>query len=173
MVLIRPSLKRYLLSAREAFMKIKTQFITAMILFAFLMVAVSLSAVFTNQRVQTATAQGNLAGNIAQGANELSYLANDYVIYRENQQVERWQTEFNSFSKDVASLNASTPEQQSLVNNIQANTQRLNDVFNSVVSVIGNSTGNTVDPALLPASSARVSPEPGAGIRCCPPVSDP
>jgi signal transduction histidine kinase len=123
-------------------MKIRTQFIIAVIMFAVLLAAISASAIYTGQKVESASAQETIAANIAQGANELSYLANDYVIYQENQQLERWQTRFSSFSKDVASLKVSDPEQQALASNIQANAQRMNDVFASVVSAFVNQSSD-------------------------------
>ncbi len=82
------------------------------------------------------------------------------MIYRESQQLERWQTRFASFSNDVARLEAGNPEQQALVRNIQANTQRLRDVFDSVVAAVGSpSTGQSraIDPAVLRVSWSRMA----------------
>ena len=141
-------------------MRIKTQFIITMLLFGVILAAISTSAIITNQRVESASEQENVTASIAQGASELSYLANDYVIYRESQQLERWQTRFTSFSSEVAKLNVNVPEQEELVRNIQANTQRLGDVFNSIVSAIGSSPqsqGGSIDPALLQVSWSRMA----------------
>ena len=67
-------------------MKIRTQFIATMVVFAIVLAAISASALVTSDRVNRAHEQGATADRIAQGASELSYLANDYVIYREDQQ---------------------------------------------------------------------------------------
>ncbi len=141
-------------------MRIRTQFIVNMLLFGAILAAISASAIITNQMMGRAHEQEDVAQNIAQGASQLSYLANDYVIYRESQQLERWQTRFASFSEDVARLQAQNPEQQALIRNIQANAQRLSEVFNSVVSTISSpsgSAGGDIDPALLRVSWSRIA----------------
>ena len=140
-------------------MRIRTQFFITMLLFGVVLTAIAASAIITNQRVETAREQERFASSIARGASELSYLANDYVIYRESQQLERWQTRFASFSNDVSSLRVADPEQQALVHNIQANTGRLEDVFNSVVAAVGNTSrqAGTIDPALLQVSWSRMA----------------
>src|SRR5512133_3278375 len=98
-------------------MRIRTQFVTTMLLFGVVLVVVSASAIITNQQVGEATEQEKIANSIAQGASELSYLSNDYLIYRESQQLSRWQSRFASFSADVAALRVANPEQQVLVRN--------------------------------------------------------
>ncbi len=141
-------------------MRIRTQLIVTMLLFGIVLAAISVSAIITNQRVEKANEQDKIAGSIVQGASELSYLSNDYVIYRESQQLERWQTRFASFSSDVARLQTDEPEQQALVRNIEANTRRLKDVFDSVVAAVGSSSqnqGETNDPALLRVSWSRIA----------------
>ena len=140
-------------------MRIRTQFFITMLLFGVVLAAIAASAIITNQRVETAREQERFASSIARGASELSYLANDYVIYRESQQLERWQTRFASFSNDVSSLRVADPEQQALVHDIQANTGRLEDVFNSVVAAVGNTSrqAGTIDPALLQVSWSRMA----------------
>ena len=100
------------------------------------------------------------ASSIAQGASELSYLSNDYLIYRENQQLTRWQTRFASFSSQVASLHVDKPEQQILVRNIQANELRLKQVFESVASAVGGPPQNrstTLNLAFLQVSWSRMA----------------
>ena len=79
-------------------MRIRTQFIITMLLFGIILVIIAASAIITHQQLEKASQQENLAANIAQGASELSYLSNDYLIYRESQQLKRWQSRFASFS---------------------------------------------------------------------------
>ena len=85
-------------------MRIRTQFIITMLLFGIILVVIAASAITTHQKIEETSQQENLAANIAQGASELSYLSNDYLIYRESQQLSRWQSRFASFSNQVASL---------------------------------------------------------------------
>jgi len=65
-------------------MKIRTQFIITMLLFGMILVVIAVSAIIANQRREKARKQEMIAADIAQGASELSYLANDYLIYRES-----------------------------------------------------------------------------------------
>jgi PAS domain S-box-containing protein len=141
-------------------MRIRTQLIVTTILFGIVLVAISVSAMVTNRLVKQASEQDQIAHDIAQGASELSYLANDYVIYRESQQLERWQTRFVSFSQDVGRLRGGDEEVQALIGSIQDNAQRLKDVFDSVVSVVGYPApgqANAIDPALLQVSWSRMA----------------
>jgi PAS domain S-box-containing protein len=141
-------------------MRIKTQFIVTMLLFGVILAAISVSAVVTNQLVKQANGQELLAQGIARGAGEMSYLANDYVIYGESQYRERWQNRFDSFSADVARLDADGAEPQALVRNIQANSRRLEEVFVSVVASVESlhqEQGGTVDLSLLQVSWSRMA----------------
>jgi len=131
-------------------MRIKTQFVLNTLLFGIILVFMTVSAIITNQQVETTREQESIAANIAQGASDLSYLANDYLIYRESQQLSRWQSRFVSFSALTSSLNVARPDQQVLVRNIQTNQKRLKEVFDSTVSAAGGSSANQkigLDPA--------------------------
>jgi PAS domain S-box-containing protein len=131
-----------------------------MLLFGIILVMMAVSAIITNQQTKKASQQEEIASSIAQGANELSYLGNDYLIYRESQQLKRWQSRFASFSSQVAGLRADRPEQQALVANIRANQGRLKEVFDSVVSAPGGPPQNrstTLDPAFLQVSWSRIA----------------
>lgn len=141
-------------------MKIRTQFILTTVLFGIILVIIAGSAVIAHQKIKRASEQEKIASSIAQGASELSYLANDYLIYRESQQLNRWRSKFASFSRQVASLNAGKSEQQTLVRNIQANDQRLKEVFESTVSAAGIRFPNqdvVLDPAFLQVSWSRMA----------------
>ncbi len=141
-------------------MRIRTQFIITMLLFGILVVIIATSAIITNQQIEKASEQEKIASSIAQGASELSYLSNDYLIYRESQQLKRWQSGFASFSNQVASLNVDKPEQQVLVRNIKTNEQRLKQVFDSVASAVGGPSQNrstALDLAFLQVSWSRMA----------------
>jgi PAS domain S-box-containing protein len=141
-------------------MKISTQFIMTMFIFGFILIGISMSVIITNIMAQNATEQEAIAFDIAQGANELNYLANDYMIHQENQQLERWNSRFASFTDEVAKLQTNTPEQQVLVRNIQANTARLKDVFDSVVGALEISSPqqqDVLDVVLLRVSWSRMA----------------
>jgi len=97
-----------------------------MLLFGMILAVLAASAIITHQKLEKTTQHEDLAANIAQGASELSYLSNDSLIYREGQQLSRWQSRFASLSNQVTSLNVEKPEQQVLVRNMKSNEQRLN-----------------------------------------------
>ncbi len=141
-------------------MRIRTQFIITMFLFGMVLVILAGSAIIIHRQVEETSEQEEMAGSIVQGANDLSYLSNDYLIYRERQQLRRWQSRLASFSSEVDSLRAERPEQQALIRNIQANTRRLKEVFDSVVSAIGNPPENqpvAVGSAFLQVSWSRLA----------------
>ena len=85
-------------------MRIKTQFIVTMLLFAIILVVAAASAIMTHRQVEKTGEQERIAAGIAQGASELGYLSNDYLIYRESQQLARWHSRFAAFSGQVAVL---------------------------------------------------------------------
>jgi PAS domain S-box-containing protein len=131
-----------------------------MLLFGIILVVLAASAIITQQKLEKTSQQEDLAANIAQGASELSYLSNDYLIYRESQQLTRWQSRFASFSNQVARLSVDKPEQQLLLRNIQANEQRLKQVFDSVASAVGGPSQNRstiLDLAFLQVSWSRMA----------------
>jgi PAS domain S-box-containing protein len=141
-------------------MKIRTQFIITMLLFGSILAVIAVSAIITHQKIEKANEQEKIASSLAQGASELSYLSNDYLIYRESQQLSRWQTRFASFSNQVAGLSVDKPEQQVLVRNIQANEQRLKQVFDSVTSTVGGPSQNratALDLGFLQVSWSRMA----------------
>ena len=75
----------------------------------------------TQQQTEQLNKQEELAKNIELEAGELSYLSNDYLLYHESQQVDRWEAKFSTFSNDLSNLSVDKPDQQVLVNNIKAN----------------------------------------------------
>ncbi len=141
-------------------MKLRTQFIVTMLLFGIILVVLAMSAIRTSQQVEKAGQQERIAAHIAQGASELSYLANDYLIYRESQQLKRWQSRFAAFSAEVASLRIDRPVQQALVANIQANKNRFKEVFDSASSALESPSRNlrsALDPAFFQVSWSRMA----------------
>jgi PAS domain S-box-containing protein len=138
-------------------MRIRTQFQVTMLLFGALLLVISASALLTRLQVKRAEQQEEIADSIAKGASELSYLSNDYVIYRESQQLARWRSRFALFSGNVSRLHAVGPEQQTLVSNMQPDLWRLKTVFDSIVSAIAQEQGEPVDPRFLQVSWSRIA----------------
>ncbi len=140
-------------------MKIRTQLIISTVFFVVALAIISASVVSTNQQVERLVKQEALAKNIELKAGELSYLSNDYLLYHESQQIDRWESKYSSLSDDVSNLTAGSPEQQVLVDNIKASRQRLKDIFGDIVSEIENepeNQPNTADPDFIQVSWSRM-----------------
>lgn len=114
------------------------------------MLIISASVVLTNEQVEQIINQEQIAENIQTGASNLGYLSNDYFLYQESSKLALWQSEFSTLSTDLSNLNPTSPEQQTIVNNVQTDLQLLNTVFNSSVSFLQNAPRNV---------SVRVLPE--------------
>ncbi|XHH08682.1 MAG: ATP-binding protein [Candidatus Bathyarchaeia archaeon] len=128
-------------------MRLSTQFRITLLVFSIALIVISVSTLVTSSQISRTRSQENIANNIVQGANELGYYAGDYVIYQQEAQLNRWQSRYESFSEDVASLEGYTPEQQALVQSIEQNEQNMKLVFDSIVSSMGTSQNASRDPS--------------------------
>ncbi len=142
-------------------MKIRTQLIISMVFFAVTLLIISASVILTNQQTELLNKQEELAKNIELDAGELSYLSNDYLLYHESQQVDRWEAKFSSFSNDLSNLSVDGPDSQVLVNNIKANRVRLKEIFEDVVSKTESENASftaesAVDMAFIQVSGSRM-----------------
>ncbi len=123
-------------------MKIRTQLIITAAVFGAIIMVIAAATISADMQGAKASDQEKIAINITQGASELGYLANDYVIYHESQQMDRWQSKYQSFSGNVSQLNVDDLEQQAIVNDIQVDQLRMKDVFDSIASSMANSTSD-------------------------------
>jgi signal transduction histidine kinase/ActR/RegA family two-component response regulator len=117
-------------------MRIKTQFIIAMILFGVMLMIVSASLIITNRQVDRLSKQEEIAHRLERDASELGYLSNDYLLYRESQQRTRWESKFSSFSSDLSNLGPDSPEQEAIANNMRENLRRWQAVFADVAETL-------------------------------------
>ncbi|MBI4101384.1 MAG: PAS domain S-box protein [Candidatus Nealsonbacteria bacterium] len=113
-------------------MKIKRRFLINMIFFGTTMLVIAVSLVFTERQRGQLDKQEEIAIAIEREASELSYLSNDYLLYQESQQKDRWETKFSSLSSHLHELKVNSLEQEKLVANIEENLQRLEGVFTDV-----------------------------------------
>ena len=70
------------------------------------------SVVLTIAEVRRQDQRAEIARSIERGANELAFLSNDYLLYREDQQRIRWEWKFSSLRRDLSSLLPDDPEEQ-------------------------------------------------------------
>jgi PAS domain S-box-containing protein len=130
--------------------KIKNQFITSMFIFSAVFIIIAVSFVSTTQQVEQINSQVEIARKIERGTSELNYLSTDFFLYQENQQLYRWKSKFSSVHDEMAKLNSTSPEQQTLVNNVEADLQRLNAVFTDIAAFLEEAPRNysiIIDPA--------------------------
>lgn len=142
-------------------MKIRTQLMISMVFFGVAVLMISASVMFTHQLVEQLNKQEEIAKNIELEAGELSYLSNDYLLYQESQQVDRWEAKFSTFSNDLSNLSVDRPDQQVLVNNIKANQLRLKEIFEDVTSKTKSESApqaseGKVDIAFIQVSGSRI-----------------
>ncbi len=138
-------------------MKIKTQFINSVVIFGIILLIIAISVIVSNQQVERLNTQEEIAKNIERGVSELGYLSNDYLLYHESPQRARWESKFSEISDYLSNLNPNSPEQQTLVNNIKSNQQRLKAVFTDVESTFENTSQQGTDPALFQISWNRMA----------------
>ncbi|MDD1678180.1 MAG: ATP-binding protein [Methanomicrobiales archaeon] len=122
-------------------MKIRTQVVAGTIIFALLLLVVSGLVVATNQKVERLIDQETIANEIALEVGELGYLSNDYILYREPQQEDRWNAKFTSITGHIESLSVDTTEQQAIVGNLRTNLGNTKAVFDDIVSSPHQSEG--------------------------------
>jgi len=115
-------------------MKIKSQMFISILFFGLLLCIVSTLIFITEHVAEKLNGQMDIANKINLEANELSYLSNEYLLYRENQQIIRWKSKFLSISKDIADLNVDKPDQNAIVSNLRLNQIRTEKVMNDVIS---------------------------------------
>ena len=129
-------------------MRIRTQFTITLIIFSFVLIIIGSSIIFTSQQVSKTRTQENLANMIVHASSDLTYLSNDYVFYKGNQQLSQWQARYTSFSNDVDNLSVDAIEQQVLVQKIKTNQLQMKTVFDSIVSSIGTSQNQSANETL-------------------------
>ncbi|HSD58247.1 MAG TPA: response regulator, partial [Methanotrichaceae archaeon] len=133
--------------------------IISMVFFGVALAIISASVITTNQQVERLDKQEELARNIELEVGELNYLSNNYLLYRESQQADRWESKYSSISADISNLTVDQPKQLVLVNNLKNSQQRLKEIFGDIVSKSGSvseAQNNTADLQFVQASGSRI-----------------
>jgi len=135
-------------------MKIRTQLLLGAALFGIVLLVLAASVFTTTTELGRLDRQVALADRIGIGAHDLNYLANEYLLYGEPQQAERWEARYASLGDDLANLSAETPARQALVTAITEDRLRLKSVFDGIAADRG--PGAPLDPAVLQVSWSRL-----------------
>ncbi|HVN73695.1 MAG TPA: PAS domain S-box protein [Methanoregula sp.] len=136
-------------------MKIRTQLIAGIIIFAALLVIISALVIVTNQQVDRLNIQEQTANSIVLDVGELGYLSNDYILYREPQQAERWNAKFASIATEIANLSVDHPDQQAIATTLAANLKNTKSVFDDIASNPGQPAGSQT--GFIQLSSSRIA----------------
>lgn len=136
-------------------MKIRTRFIFSTVFFGVVLLVVFVAVVITTGHIERTAGQQETAEKVVRGANDLGYLAERYLLYRDSRMAAQWEARLVSFSDDVANLNPDSPEQRDVVESIRADRQRLRSAFASVVLTLGSAsqTQDTGGQTALPEAS--------------------
>jgi PAS domain S-box-containing protein len=137
-------------------MKIRNLLIVSVVTFSIVLVIISGLVIVTNQQIGKLVNQEATANTIVLEVGELGYLSNDYILFREPQQSDRWNTKFASVSDDIASLSVDQPEQQAIVSNLKANLRNTRSVFDDIVSSPAQSD-RTADIGFVQLSWSRMA----------------
>jgi C4-dicarboxylate-specific signal transduction histidine kinase len=128
-------------------MKIRTQLNIAVAIFGALLFVIFGLMIVTELKIRQLQAQGNLAAKIAEKAGHITYLSNEYLIYRENQYLRRWKSKYSDISANLATLQVDSPDKKELLDHIKANLRRVKEVFDDTVTVLGTTSQIGDSPA--------------------------
>ena len=123
---------RQVLRERLDDMRIKTQFFTIVVLFGVLLAVIGTSLVSTARGIAHLDREEETAIAIGRGASELTYLSSEYLLYREDEQRQRWESRWRSVSQDVSRLSPNTPEERTIASQIMGSLTRTKAVFEDV-----------------------------------------
>jgi PAS domain S-box-containing protein len=115
-----------------------------------MLVVIAASVANTELQVTQINAQEQVASNIERDVSSLNTVSVDYFLYQEDLQISKWQLQLSSLKSDLESLNVTTDQQSTLVNNIKGDLERLNSLFGDVITYLQSAPRNVsvrVDPA--------------------------
>jgi PAS domain S-box-containing protein len=115
-------------------MKIRTQLIAGIVVFAIILMIISGFTLVTNNTVEKLIDQEDVANSIALQVGELGYLSNDYIIYHEPEQVDRWNAKYAAIAVNISQLSVDPPEQQMIAGTLAANLRNTKSVFDDIAS---------------------------------------
>ncbi len=103
-----------------------------MLVFGTVLVIGVVSAVITSRMLSLARDREEAANDIAQAASDITFLSSDYLMNPGPRQRARWSDRYEALSRLVETLHAGTPQQHSIINEIQKNARRMNEVFDDI-----------------------------------------
>ncbi len=123
-------------------MRIKNQFLISITAFTVILVIIGSSVAFTQLQITQLNSQEATAHEIQTGASNLNYISNNYFLYQSDSSIGLWQTEFSTLSAELAQLNSTNTQQQTLVSIVNDDLLNLNFVFSGVITFLNNAPRN-------------------------------
>ncbi len=123
-------------------MRIKSQFVLSIVVFAIAVLIVSGSLMVENQQLSNISKQAQSANSIQTGASDLGYLSNNFFLYQENATLLEWKTTLISIYSQISILNSTNSRQQILVNNVKTDLGKIALSYSDVVTFLWSSSRN-------------------------------
>jgi signal transduction histidine kinase len=131
-------------------MKIKYQLIATIVSFAIVLLIISLSIFYTNERVAKLSNTQDTTGTIQSIVGQLSRISDDYFLYQNDSQLLSWQSNIVAISGDLTKLSMKDPQQDKIMDTIRVDIQGVDSAFNNTVSYLQTAPRN---------QSVRILPE--------------
>ncbi len=116
--------------------KIRTQFFISVIVFGTILIVLAIFLALVAGQISKYNYLEESINNIQRTARELSYTANNYLLFGENQQSTRFGTIYESLSTELSELRQLSPEERSLVDDINSYLVRFKSIFDEVHTTI-------------------------------------
>lgn len=113
-------------------MRIRTQIILTTILFGAILVVIATLVILTNDKVKWLARQEETVHTIEMNAHEMCHTTSDYLLYNEDQQLLKWESESAALSGAIESLSPFEPGQSRLVHSIRESQKRLYSIYGSI-----------------------------------------
>ena len=119
-------------------MKIRTQINITVVVFGVTLCAIFGLMIATHLKIKQLQTQADLATQIEENVDHITYLSNEYLIYHESQYLRRWESKYSVIADDLDRLRVDSPDKKALLDHIKANFRRVKEVFADTVSILGN-----------------------------------
>jgi uncharacterized protein HemX len=119
-------------------MKVRTQFILSAVIFVVILAVGLITFAIVNLRLQQIAKQEDLARSLQQDTNDLGFITNSYLLFHDQSQLTLWQSQMDSISSELTTLQANNQQQQNLINDMKSNQQRILAVFTDIKIGITN-----------------------------------
>jgi|YelNatPaOPRAMG01_1025707.scaffolds.fasta_scaffold18833_1 two-component system, sporulation sensor kinase E len=121
-------------------MRLRTQFLISLVVFALIFAVIASSVFLTNLRLAELRSQRNISSAVEVDASILGYLFINYFLYQQNST--DWQAMVSQLYTETSNLNSTTPEEQVLVNKVLFDLASANNTFNRAMLALNGTSLN-------------------------------